>query len=108
MFDFTELIKQKFELFQGKRDQSEDAKLLNAINSLVKKEVTTYIRTTVKNTYEVNKALEKSTQKESEEELESLLDQRDPEWRLALISRINAYLDNLKFRALEKTYINND
>jgi len=108
MFDYTDLIKQKFQLFQGKREQIEDEKLLHTINSLVEKEVATYIRITVKNTYEVNKALEKSTQKESTEKLESLLDQRDPEWRLALISRINAYLDNLRFQTLEKIYINND
>jgi len=108
MFDYTDLIKQKFQLFQGKREQIEDEKLLNAINLLVEKEVATYIRITVKNTYEVNKALEKSTQKESVEKLESLLDQRDPEWRLALISRINAYLDNLRFQTLEKIYINNE
>ena len=89
LFDFTDLIKQKFELFSGKRLEVEDQRLLNAVTPLVEEEVADFVRTTIKNNYLINQSVADKSQSEAVKELEKLLSSVETEWRLKLTSRIN-------------------
>lgn len=102
MFDFTDLIKQKFELFSGKRLEVEDERLLTAVNTLVEEEVADFVRTTVKNTYLVNQAVDNDNQDEAVTKLEGLLYSVEPEWRLKLTARVNSFLNQLVYESIQK------
>ncbi len=102
MFDFTDLIKQKFELFSGKRLEVEDQRLLDAVNTLVEEEVADFVRTTVKNNYLINEAINEKSNSEAVKELESLLASVEPEWRLKITSRINSFLNQLVYESIQK------
>ena len=102
MFDFTDLIKQKFELFSGKRLEVEDQRLLDAVNTLVEEEVADFVRTTVKNNYLINQAVNEKSSSEAVKELEILLASVEPEWRLKITSRINSFLNQLVYESVQK------
>lgn len=102
MFDFTDLIKQKFELFSGKRLEVEDQRLLDAVNTLVEEEVADFVRTTVKNNYLIIEAINEKSNSEAVKELESLLARVEPEWRLKITSRINSFLNQLVYESVQK------
>ena len=102
MFDFTDLIKQKFELFSGKRLEVEDQRLLDAVNTLVEEEVADFVRTTVKNNYLINQAVNEKSSSEAVKELEILLASVEPEWRLKITSRINSFLNQLVYESIQK------
>lgn len=102
MFDFTDLIKQKFELFSGKRLEVEDERLLNAVNTLVEEEVADFVKTTVKNNYLINQAVNDKSKTDAVKELENLLASVEPEWKLKLTSRINSFLNQLVYESVQK------
>lgn len=102
MFDFTELIKQKFELFSGKRLEVEDERLLNAVNPLVEEEVADFVKTTVKNNYLINQAVNDKSKTDAVKELENLLTSVEPDWKLKLTSRINNFLNQLVYESIQK------
>lgn len=102
MFDFTDLIKQKFELFSGKRLEVEDQRLLNAVTPLVEEEVADFVRTTVKNNFLINEAVNEKSSSEAVKKLESLLASVEPEWRLKITSRINSFLNQLVYESVQK------
>jgi len=102
MFDFTELIKQKFELFSGKRLEVEDERLLNAVTPFVEEEVADFVRTTVKNNYLINEAVNDKSKTDAVNELENLLTSVEPDWKLKLTSRINSFLNQLVYESVQK------
>lgn len=102
MFDFTELIKQKFELFSGKRLEVEDERLLNAVTPFVEEEVADFVKTTVKNNYLINQAVNDKSKTDAVKELENLLASVEPEWKLKLTSRINSFINQLVYESVQK------
>lgn len=103
MFDYTDLIKQKFQLFQGKREQIEDEKLLNEVNHLVEEEVSRFIKTTVKDNYKIDSAItiKNTDQPQAIKQLETLLNERDSDWQLNLTARINCFLNQLVYDSVQ-------
>ncbi len=102
MFDFTDLIKQKFELFSGKRLEVEDQRLLDAVNTLVEEEIADFVRTTVKNNFLINQAVNDKSKTDAVKELESLLASIETEWRLKLTSRVNSFLNQLVYESIQR------
>lgn len=102
MFDFTDLIKQKFELFSGKRLEVEDQRLLDAVNTLVEEEVADFVRTTVKNNFLINQVVNDKSKTDAVKELENLLTSVEPDWKLKLTSRINSFLNQLVYESVQK------
>ena len=102
MFDFTDLIKEKFELFSGKRLEVEDQRLLDAVNTLVEEEIADFVRTTVKNNFLINQAVNDKSKTDAVKELESLLASIETEWRLKLTSRVNSFLNQLVYESIQR------
>lgn len=101
MFDYTDFIKQKFQLFQGKRELIEDEKLLNEVNDLVEEEVLRFIKTTVKDNYKIDSAIKGTNEPQVIKQLEILLSEKDIDWQLNLTARINYFLNQLVYDSVQ-------
>ena len=102
IFDIDEIIKNTFQLFQGKRSKEEDEKIYQKVYELTFEEMLTFLQENL-NPEKQKKFSQALSQIEGELAMETLLKYLSgiPLYRFRLEKRLKAFIDNLLLASIK-------